>query len=156
MLIGALVRYPEVGAVKYDPRQQTIRLSLLATGTLTDEEFSRLRERLADTVGVYNMLDQRRPVVLEIDRESFGELTAITITRDAPTLTPAEVWTIVEFCRDWFGGRLVAEPLDFAGEDEMAAQDEMIEEVLADLETGRAGRDLIAIREEGRVMVFSK
>jgi len=156
MLISMLVRYPEVGTVKYDPRHQTIRLSLLVSGPLEENEFARMRQRLTDTLEVYNLLDQRRLAVLEITHESFGNLTAFAITRDVASMSPPEIWTIVELFRDWFGGRLVAEAIDMSGEDEMLAQDEMIEEILADLEGGKAGHDLIAIREEGRVMVFSK
>ncbi len=151
-----LVRYPEIGTVKYDPRQQIVHFTLLVTGGLTEAEFDRLRRLLTDTLEVYNMMDQRRPAVLEIRQESFGELTSLAITRDVVTLTPAEIWTIIEFFRDRFEGRLVAEPVDYAGEDELIAQDEMIEQIIAELEGGRTGRDLIAIREDGRVMVFQK
>lgn len=156
MLISMLVRYPEVGAVKYDPRQQTMRLSLLVTGTLDDGEFERLRQVLIDTLSVYNQLEDRQPAVLTVAREEFGSMTGIQLTRDVTTMTPAEVWTVVEFFRDWFPGRLVAEPVEVTTEDEWTAQDEMIEEILAELDGGRSGRDLIAIREEGRVMVFQK
>lgn len=156
LLISMLVRYPEVGSVKYDPRQQTIRLRLLVSGPMTEDEFERMHRLLVDTLEVYNQLDNRRPAVLEVARESFGELTAVSITRDVPTMSPAEIWTIVEFFREWFPERLTSEPDDQIGEDELLAQDEMIEEILADLERGRSGRDLIAIREEGRVMVFQK
>ncbi len=156
LLISMLVRYPEVGTVKYDPRHQTIRMGLLASGTLEETEFQRMRQRLIDTLEVYNLLDQRRLAVLEVTHESFDNLTAFAITRDVGTMSPPEIWTIVEFLRDWFAGSLVTEPVDLGGEDEMLAQDEMIEEILDDLEGGKGAHDLIAIREEGRVMVFSK
>lgn len=155
-LIAMLVRYPEIGTVKYDPRQQVIHFTLLITGGLSAEEFGRLRQLLTDTLEVYNLMDQRRPAVLQLRQESYGELTSLAITRDVVTLTPAEIWTIIEFFRDRFETRLVAEPTDLVGEDELIAQDEMIQQIVAELEGGRTGRDLIAIREDGRVMVFQK
>ncbi|HEY3368283.1 MAG TPA: hypothetical protein VGK74_24790 [Symbiobacteriaceae bacterium] len=156
LLVSTLVRYPEIGTVKYEPKLQTLRLSLLITGECTEEDWEGARQTLTETLDVYHMLEQRRPTVLEVVRESYGELTTVSITRDAVTFTPEEIYTIVEFFRERFTGRLVTELMDWAGEDEMAAQDEMIEEMLADLEDSRSGHNLIAIREDGRVMVFQK
>jgi hypothetical protein len=156
LLISMLVRYPEVGTVKYEPGQQTLRMSLLIHGDLPEEEFARVEEALFDSLEVYHMLEQRQPTTVEVDLESYSGLTAIAITRDAQTLSPEEIYMIVEFFRERFAGRLVTEPGDFQAEDEMLAQDELIEEILAELEEGRNGRNLIAIREDGRVMVFQK
>lgn len=151
-----LVRYAEVGTVKYDPRQQTLRFTLLVTGALSGEEFDRLRKLLTETLEVYHLIDQRQPAVLNLSQDNYGELTSLALTRDVVTLTPAEIWTVIELLRERFEGRLVAEPIDFVGEEELMAQDEMIEQIVAELEGGRTGRDLIAIREDGRVMVFQK
>jgi len=154
-LFSILVRCSEVGTVKYDPRVQTLRYSMLLIGTLTDTEFSTLRTALTDTLTVYNLLERRHPTILEIEREEFGELTALFITRDTTTISPPEVWTVFEFMRDRFPDRLVSESVDQGGDDDLQAQDEMIEEILTNME-GRSARNLIAIREEGRVMVFQK
>lgn len=156
LLVSTLVRYPEVGMVKYEPRLQTIRMSLLMTGEFTDADWEAARQTLLETLDVYHMLEQRRPATLEVVRESYGELTAVSVTRDVPTFSPEEIYTILEFFRERFSGRLVTEVMDWAGEDDLAAQDEMIEEILIDLEESRSGRNLIAIREDGRVMVFQK
>jgi len=156
LLISMLVRYPEVGSVKYEPRQQTIRLSLLISGAMNEEEWDRTATSLLDTLEVYHLLGQRTPTTLEVERDGYGELTTIAITRDVATLSPEEIYTAIEFFRERFPGRLVVETFDYGAEDEMTAQDEMIEEILADLEENRTGQNLIAIREEGRVMVFQK
>lgn len=155
-LFSILVRCSEVGTVKYDPRVQTLRYSLLLTGSLTEQEFAAMRTVLTDTLEVYNLLEQRQPVILQIGREEFGELTAIFVTRDTATVSAPEVWMVLEFLRDRFPDRLVSESVDSDGEDDLQAQDDMIEEILTNMEGGRAARDLIAIREEGRVMVFQK
>lgn len=156
LLISMLVRYPEVGSVKYEPRQQTIKIGLILTGELSDEVWATIEPAIIDTVEVYQMIEQREPEILELERESFGNLTALSITRDVVTMTPEEIYIIIEFFKERFAGRLVAEQVDWSGEEEMIAQDELIENVLADLEGSRTGRNLIAIREDGRVMVFQK
>lgn len=157
VLVSMLVRYPEVGTVKYEPRQQTIRMGLVITGEMTDADWHRLEQDLFDTLDVYHLLEQRQPTVLDVAMESYGDLTSVAITRDVATFSPEEIYTIVEFFKERFAGRLVAEVVDWpSNEDEMIAQDEMIEELVADLEENRSSRNLIAIREDGRVMVFRK
>ena len=157
VLVSMLVRYPEVGTVKYEPRQQTIRMGLVITGAMTDADWNRTEQDLFDTLDVYHLLEQRQPSVLDVAMESYGELTSIAITRDVATFSPEEIYTIVEFFKERFAGRLVTEVVDWpANEDEMIAQDELIEELVADLEENRTSRNLIAIREDGRVMVFRK
>lgn len=156
LLISVLVRYPEVGTVKYEPRQQTICISLLVQGELPAEEFQRVKEDLAEALEVYHLLEQRSHSVLEVQQESYGGLTSLTVARDAASLTPEEIYMLIEFFRERFHGRLVTETIDFAADDEMTAQDEMIEEILFDLEQSHTDRNLIAIREDGRVMVFQK
>lgn len=155
-LISLLVRCPEIGTVRYDPRQQTLRYSLLITGIIPPAQLESTVAVLTDTLHVYNRLDQREIALAEITAEEFGGLVAITVARDTTTISPAEVWTVLEFFRDRYGDRLVAEPVEYSGEEELQAQDEMIAEVLLDIQSGRSGRNLIAIREEGRVMVFQR
>lgn len=155
-LISMLVRYPEVGTVTYDPGQQTIRMSLLLKGEMAGPEFAVVEEALFDTLEVYHLLEQRQPVIMEVVRESYGGLTSIAITRDARSLSPEEIYVLIEFFRQRFPGRLVAEAVEYAGEDDLIAQDEMIEEILYDLEATKGDRNLIAIREDGRLMVFQK
>ncbi|HEY8347780.1 MAG TPA: hypothetical protein VIL07_11015 [Symbiobacteriaceae bacterium] len=156
MLISVLVRYPEVGSVKYEPRQQTIRIGLLVQGELEAEEFRRIRSDLAEMLQVYHLLENRTGSVLELEQESYGGLTSLTVTRDVGSLTPDEIYLLIEFFRERFAGRLVTEAVDFSAEEDMMAQDEMIEEILFDLQHSPADRNLIAIRENGRVMVFQK
>lgn len=156
LIISIAVRYPEIATVKYEPREQTIRLGLLITGDLPDDEWSRTEAAFLDTLEVYLLLEQRQAAGAEISRETFGELTAVSITRDAATLSPEEIYTIVEFFKERYGGRMVSEAVEYGTEDEWMAQDEMIEDMVEDLERSRNPRNLIAMREDGRVVVFQK
>lgn len=157
LLISMLVRYPEVATVKYEPRQQTIRMGLIITGELSEDDWAKVEQDLFDTLEVYHLLAHREGATLDVELESFGDMTAVALVRDVATYTPEEIFTIVEFFRERFAGRLIAEQVEWpANEDELMAQDEMIEQILEDLEASRTNRNLIAIREDGRVMVFRK
>lgn len=156
LLISMLVRYPEVATVRYEPEQQHLRVGLLISGDLSHVQWEELQEGFADTLEVYWQLSGRKPATLMMERESYGEMAAITIIRAADSLSPEEVYTWMEFFRDRLAGRLLTESVEFSGEEELLAQDELIEDLLHDMHEGRSGRNLIAIREDGRVMLFQK
>lgn len=156
LLLSYAVRYPEIATVRYDPRHQTIRLSLLVTGALSDEEFDKTAHKLEETLEVYHMIEQRRPTMIEISHEALGELNTIALERDTATLTPEEIFTVIEVVRDLYPGRVIAESIEATGEEEMMAQEEMIEEMLASLAQRKGQANLIAIREDGRLMFFHK
>jgi hypothetical protein len=156
LLFSMLVRYPEISSVKFDPRRRSIRLGILVMESLDAAPFAELSLKLMEMLDVYNQLHHRTPVELAIDQESLGALTVIYLTRDIQTFSPEEIYVLIEFFRDRFTGRLVTEVGEPLGEDELIAQDEMIYDILTDLESSKSARNLIAIREEGRVMVFQK
>jgi hypothetical protein len=156
LLISYAVRYPEIATVRYDPRRQTLRFSFLLRGAMDEVAFAQAERTLQETLEVYHMIEQRRAAVVEASYESLGELTTLALERDISTLTPEEIYTVVEVLRDRYPGRVLAEAVDFLGEEELLAQDEMIEEMLASLAERRNSSNLIAIREDGRLMFFHK
>ncbi|MFZ5826975.1 MAG: hypothetical protein ACOY94_21995 [Bacillota bacterium] len=156
LLLSYAVRYPEIATVRYDPRRQTLRLSFLVSGPVPEEEFRAVERKLRETLEVYHMLGQRRALVLEVSHEGLGDLNTIALERDLATLTPEELFTVVEAFRDLFTGRIIAENIDIVGEEELIAQEEIIEEMLASLAERRSNANLIAIREDGRLMLFHK
>lgn len=156
LLLSYAVRYPEITTVRYDPRRHTLRLSFLVTGALPEEEFAVAERKLQQTLDVYHMIEQRRSQVVEVSHEALGELNTVALERDTATLTPEEIYTVVEVVRDLFAGRVLTESIDFVGEEEMMAQEEIIEEMLASLAQRKGQANLIAIREDGRLMFFHK
>lgn len=156
LLLSYAVRYPEIATVRYDPRRHTLRLSFLVTGAVSEAEFDRAERKLRETLEVYHLLEQRRSTVVEASHEALGELNTIALERDTATLTPEELFTVVEVVRDLFAGRVITESVEAIGEEDMLAQEEMIEEMLASLAQRKGNANLIAIREDGRVMFFHK
>ncbi|MFZ5816833.1 MAG: hypothetical protein ACOY93_16325 [Bacillota bacterium] len=156
LLLSYAVRYPEIATVRYDPRRMTLRLAFLVTGELSPADYERAEGKLLETLEVYHLLEQRRAQTVELYHEGLGGLNTIALERDVATLTPEEIFTVVEAMRELFPGRVLADPVEFFGEEEMMAQDEMIEQMLASLSKDRSAANLIAIREDGRLMFFHK
>lgn len=151
-LISVLVRYPEVSTVKYDPRERTICFTALVQEA-TDA--TRSAGRLSDALTLLNQLEGRFPERLAVETADLGGLTSFSVTRDIYTLTPEEVYTAIEFLRQEHPDRVISDPLNYAYMDEeWWVQEELIEEMLKDLGRGRTARNLLAFREEGRVVLF--
>ena len=92
-----------------------------------------------------------------LENSSLGDhLTMVEIRRDVSTLTQEEISLVIALMRMEFRQQLVVDPGDSLYEDELALQDEMIEQMLEDLRESRSDRRLVAFREEGRVMVFNQ
>jgi len=63
---------------------------------------------------------------------------------------------ILALAAEAFGKDLVVDRLPDVEHDELAAQEELIEEMLEDLRESPHEPNLIAFREEGRVLVFNQ
>lgn len=155
LLISTAVRYAEIGSLRFDPKSGNMRLAFLLNVELTPEEHMDVTRAIMDLCDVYAGLRGQEPKVIDVEVDALGQLGVVTVIRDVASLTPGEIYTLVEFARDRFAGRIASEPMPYMAEEEWMAQDEWIEEVVTGLAPG-SGKHLIAIREDGRLMVFQK
>ena len=157
LLISILVRYPEVGSLHYDPLTQELRFTFLLTRALSEGETAALRERVVASLEALGHLEGRTMLECHLENSSLGDhLTMVEIRRDVSTLTQEEISLVIALMRMEFRQQLVVDPGDSLYEDELALQDEMIEQMLEDLRDSRSDRRLVAFREEGRVLVFNQ
>jgi hypothetical protein len=156
LLISILVRYPEVAGVTYDPATANLKLTFLLARALSARRFKRLRERLHHSLEVYRRLDRREPPAVELLRTCHRGVGVLEVREDVHSLSREELTLIVELVRAELGNLLAVEPNPSLMEDDLAAQEELIEEMLEDLRESEHGRNLIAFREEGRVLVFNR
>lgn len=157
LLVSLLVRFPEISTVKYDPRNQVIRCNFMVKGPVAAEVYEALSTRLRESLEVYHSLEGRKLETFHFTQQGLGELTELQTERDVFTLTPEEVYLTVDLMREAWGDQLVADgAADYPYEEEFGAQEEYIEQLVADLAANSGRRHLIAFREEGRLVVFNK
>ena len=157
LLISILVRYPEVGSLHYDPQEQAMRFTFLLAQALSEADFAQLEQRLAGSLDALSYLESRPPRQFRLERSVLGDhLTMIEMHRDVGSLTQEEISLVITLIRSTFRQELIIDPGDSLYEDELALQDEMIEQMLEDLRDSRSDRRLVAFREEGRVLVFNQ
>ncbi|MHB8927715.1 MAG: hypothetical protein ACYC9Q_08675 [Bacillota bacterium] len=156
LLISMLVRYPELATINFDPRRQTLKLTFLLTRVLSEEEFRAFQGRLLDSLAAYAWLEGLEAVTTEVGLTRYGEVSVVEVTRDVRSLSQGEVSLTIDVIRGLFTSALVVDRGESVQEEELAAQEELIEQMLEDLRESRSDKNLIAFREEGRVLVFNK
>ncbi len=156
-LVSVLVCYPEVATVKFRPRSRSLTLSLTMTKALTEQEASLLTEHLEEVLAVYWELFQSEvPIeVCRFSHEVWDELTLLEVERDVDSLTQGELAVLVGVMREGFLEELMVDS-PFLDEDERILQEEVMEEILAEVRLDRSGREVFGFREEGRVIISNE
>ncbi len=155
LLISILMRYPEVASVNYDPEKQMLKFTFLCSKILEGKEIELLKEMILDAVGVYNSLEDKEAGNIFFEHYVYGDTTVIELQRDVCTLIGEEITLIVGLLRQFLGKNLLVEESNLLGED-LVEQDEVINYVLENIRLPKHEKQLVAFREEGRVLVFNK
>ncbi|MGE5543135.1 MAG: hypothetical protein ACM3WT_08860 [Bacillota bacterium] len=156
LLISVLVRYPELSTVNFDPHKRVLKFTFILTRPLEPQRFEKVRSRFRMSVGAYGDFKNRKPSLIEMARTDFGDITVLEVQRDVETLTQEEISLVIDIVRDEFGSLLAADRNDNLMEEDLLVQEEIIEEMLQDVRDCRQDKNIIAFREEGRVVVFNK
>jgi hypothetical protein len=156
LLISILVRYPEVSTINFDPGEQILKFTFIYSQVLGDHELASLKGKLTDSIDAYNMLEGKEIRMVAINHNVCDNLTMIEVQRDVHSLAQEEINLIVELFRQSLNSSLVTEEDESLVEEEMMAQDEIIEHMLECIKGSAEKKQLYAFREEGRVLVFNK
>lgn len=156
LLISILVRYPEVGTINYDPIKQNLKFTFIFSCVLEDADLVNFKKTVLDSIEIYNNLEGRTPTNIEVSYYLCDSFTMFEISRDVGTLTQEEISLTIELVYINFRQNLVTEKNDYLLEEDLLMQEELIEQMLENLKVSFPEKNLIAFREEGRVLVFNK
>jgi len=143
LLTSILLRYPEVGSVHYWCEQHALKITFMITQS---QEASTLQDMLKPAVEFFHQLEGRSMRVFDIISRSEENVCVITVTRDVESMTQREVGLIVE-------KQLVYDEM-YLPEEEQIYQEEMISKMLYSIQSDTMSKNVVALREEGRVLVF--
>lgn len=156
LLISILVRYPEVGTVKYQPEERTLRFTFMASGELDEETFLSFARRLKESLLTFAFVNGRRMRVCLLEKNEYNGFTVVEVHRDVESLSREEISLIASLLAESFADRVVKEVQEPLLEEDQLYQEELIEHMLDDVRQGQITKDLIGFRENGRVFVFDK
>ncbi|MDI6812370.1 MAG: hypothetical protein QMC95_16400 [Desulfitobacteriaceae bacterium] len=150
LLISILLRYAEVGSVYYWPERQALKFTFMLMG---EADIERLRNNLPLALEVYHQLEGHTMHDCEIGCRSEDNIHVLTIVRDVDSMTQNEVGLIVDFVKRECAEFLVCDEVNLP-EDELQFQEELIDHMLANIHNNVMDKNVVAVREEGRVLVF--
>lgn len=156
LLISILARYPEVATINFDPAGRVLKFTFISSRILSPEEFSAIKEKVLDSIDIFNFLEKKKTKVSAIFYQQCDQLTILEVRRDIDTLASEEIALIVQLLREFFGEHLVTETNESYYEDDLLIQEEIIKHLLESVKDADENRYLFAFREEDRVLVFNK
>lgn len=156
LLISILVRYPEIGTINFDPRQDSLKMTFLLSSIPSPQEFSALEQVLLNSMLAYHMLEGVSVTTAEIQLNKYDQVAMVTILRDVHTLSKGEIALMITLLRERLKDRLITDHNEAMLEEDLLIQEELIDNMLQSMKQKEIVQSLIGIREDGRVLVFNK
>ncbi|HHY06356.1 MAG TPA: hypothetical protein GX532_05200 [Clostridia bacterium] len=157
LFTSLLLRYPEICSLNYYPQENTLKLIFILCGNLQKPLLNKFSDELNISIQAYLFFEKNetpREIIINYDYES--ELTRVIITRDADTLTQKEISLIIKLLHVHFKKFLFSEEKTIFAEEDLPVQDDYIKDMLENLQPESFKNEIIALREDGRVLIFKQ
>ena len=145
LLVSMLVRYPEIGTLRFESSDSTLNLTFILTTVPTVEQFYSFKDYLEKSLQSFYYLSAYDNPYLKITMTPYDSITVIHIARD-----------MIKILQLHFADHILADKNEALIDEELRFQEEVIENMLINIQRSRVLNNLIGIRENGRVMVFDK
>jgi len=150
LIISILLRHPEVGSLSYGQDEHALKFTFMLTG---NSDATSVLEKLPLALEVFHQLEGRKMRICLIEYRTEEQVGILTITRDVDSLTQSELGLIVEWVKSELSAALISDQT-YLPEEEQLFQEEVISHMLATIRTSDLDKNIVAVREEGRVLVF--
>lgn len=150
LLISILVRYPEVCSVRYLQKQHALKFQFVL---FASSDLVNLPQNLLDAIEVFHQLEETPMKICKADGQQEEDFYRLTVTRDVESMTQTEVGLIVDLVKGSSTRELACDEMELQ-EDELQFQEEIIDQILEHLQKNELDKSFIAVREEGRVLVY--
>ncbi|MGI6449434.1 MAG: hypothetical protein ACOX3R_03790 [Desulfitobacteriia bacterium] len=150
LLVSILLRYPEVGTISCSQEKQALILKFVVT---KDFDFESLAKKLSLALEMFHKIEGRTMKLFTMEKYE-QELDLLIITRDLSSITQNEMNLIVEMIKSQLKEQLICEESSLA-EEEIMFQEEVINHMLAAIRSNGTEKNMTAVREDGRVLVFN-
>jgi len=150
LLSSIVLRYAEVGSVHYWCEQHALKFTFMVQH---HQEVSSLQEILRPALELFHQLEGQSMRTFDLACRSEENVCVITVTRDVESMTQREVGLIVELIKGKYNKQLLYDELHLP-EDEQIFQEEMITHMLSSIHSDDIDKNVVALRAEGRVLVF--
>lgn len=150
LLISILVRYPEVCSIRYLQQEHALKFRFML---LAHENPEPLTRQLMDALEVFHQLEGTPMQICRVEQKFEDRFSLLTITRDVRSMSQTEVGLIVQLVKAQLKMQLIYDEEEIS-EDEQSFQEELIGDALESFKKSDLDKSFIAVREEGRVLVY--
>ncbi|HBV87988.1 MAG TPA: hypothetical protein DEF42_15375 [Desulfosporosinus sp.] len=150
LLTSILTRYTEVGSVQYWREEHALKFKFMVNQAQDD---TTLHELLKPALEIFHQLEGQRMRVFDIASRSEEGVSVITITRDVDSMSQREVGLIVELLKGAYKHQLIYDQI-YLPQDEQIYQEEMITQMLSSIQNIDVKKNVVALREDDKVLVF--
>ena len=155
LIVSLLIRYPEIATLKLNPEDHSLIFSFIFRYKFTTEEKRAFREELGMSLEALAVLDQVHPQIIDVKFKREHDLSFLEIKRDIASFSPEELSLIIKIINDRYEQVVIKEAEGETGEEDLLFQEEMIAHMMEEMKETPQEKELIGIREEGRVMIFN-
>lgn len=82
LLISIMLRYPEIGTVRFNPRQKVLHFTFIILETFEHQLLDDFAALLPKALDTYNYLEKRQSGKIKVEYSIEGGVTLIKVTRD--------------------------------------------------------------------------
>ena len=158
LLISLLIRYPEIGSLRYLPDKRSLVLDFYIRPMQTAQfEPAAVEEKIKQHIVAYLALTGQKYEIVTTKWTELENVSRLTLERDLKSVSLSEVSLIVTLLAEALAGNLLVEKGPINDDEEMWFQGEMfVDGLLESMRRESPRQSLLGIREEGRVMVFNQ
>lgn len=157
LLAAILVVYPTVQSVTYESKEDMLELSFALNGKFSQNDFENFLKYVAESVETFHHIEGRTGAVIELNVEGIYGTCFLNVRRDMSTFSCRELSLLTELASNYFGDRLIEEyDGSSVDEDYLIAQEEYLEQCLNNIRQLRIEGRLVGVREQERVVVYTR
>jgi hypothetical protein len=145
--------------VKIDSKKQVLWLNFMLAQSVIAEEIEKFQQQTLDTLGAYHHITGQTPTVFQIEtKQPYEKFCLLSIGRDLASVTRGELTLLITLLSEHFKDRIILDESEYMPDmfDEFNFPDDFIDSMLENVKFQRTSKNLTALRENGRVLVFSK
>lgn len=156
LLTSILIYYPEIATINLDPKTQIIKFTFYLKSIISPGQIKTLENYLHQSLDAYYYLENTSVAVSSFFFEQLDSFTILEFQRDVQSLSQKEVALIIALLKEELGAFLVTDEDDDLLVDDTTLHEELISYMLENAKQKQANIELIALRDEGKVLVYNK
>lgn len=150
LLTSILIHYPEIAKIKLDPKKQVVKIAFYIKNI--SQKIKPLKEHLKQSLQTYHHLADVRVTVSSFEFQQLEYFTIMEFQRDVISFSQKEISLLIALLKEDFDATLVIDEDDLLLMDDPTLHEELVSYLL---ENVKSNIELVALRDEGRVVVFN-